>query len=311
MQAAFYKVLTENKPSFTEKKLKTIATQRSRNPQNFASIQGKPTLITCRGKITIINPVLTSKGKFPKAVDNKSVQGTVKETSAAQATIQRIEKACPEPKDLEKYTLDTVVDCKKLREIIPNLPLTSKFNRNLKPEDLKDMEDNSQRQRIQRPYGNHQRVEPHQEVQNPGEEGNQHKGESSHYPSYRRTADPNRAYPDSFRLTRSSPNQLSISFTPVRNQQISGKESQFFTIPGSFLGKTRIQGQKQDLFQPNVESVRPNNPEAVRLGERSTQEPEIVVNTSRISSPNNRNITPTHNEHSVVTPESNLNSDAL
>ncbi|MBW0472179.1 hypothetical protein O181_011894 [Austropuccinia psidii MF-1] len=47
------------------------------------------------------------------------------------------------------------------------------------------------------------------------------------------------------------------------------------------------------------------------LGERSTQEPQMVVHTSRISSPNNRNITPTQNEHSVFTPESNLNSDAL
>ncbi|MBW0481043.1 hypothetical protein O181_020758 [Austropuccinia psidii MF-1] len=72
-----------------------------------------------------------------------------------------------------------------------------------------------------------------------------------------------------------------------------------------------IQGQKQDIFQPKAERVRPNGPEAVRLGEKSTQEREIAVNTSRISSPNNRNITPTQNEHIVVTPESNLNSDAL
>ncbi|MBW0563499.1 hypothetical protein O181_103214 [Austropuccinia psidii MF-1] len=72
-----------------------------------------------------------------------------------------------------------------------------------------------------------------------------------------------------------------------------------------------IQGQKQDFFQPKAERVRPNDSEAVRIGERSTQEPEIVVNTFRISSPNNRNISPTQNKHSVVTPESNLNSDSL
>ncbi|MBW0468314.1 hypothetical protein O181_008029 [Austropuccinia psidii MF-1] len=116
---------------------------------------------------------------------------------------------------------------------------------------------------------------------------------------------------DSFRLTRSRPNVLSSSFTPFRNQQSSGQESQFFTIPGSFQEKTRIQGQKQDLFQPKAERVRPNYPEDVVLGERSTQDPELVVITSRISSSNNRNITPTQNEHSAVTPESNLNHDAL
>ncbi|MBW0476628.1 hypothetical protein O181_016343 [Austropuccinia psidii MF-1] len=76
----------------------------------------------------------------------------------------------------------------------------------------------------------------------------------------------------------------------------------------------RIKGykcKKQDLFQPNAERVRPNDPEAVVLGERSTQKPEIVVNTSIISSPTNRNITPTQTEHNVVTPESDLNSDKL
>ncbi|MBW0466459.1 hypothetical protein O181_006174 [Austropuccinia psidii MF-1] len=169
----------------------------------------------------------------------------------------------------------------------------------------------SQRDRLQRPYGNHQRLEPHQAVQTPGGEGNQDKGESSHYPSYRRIADPNRAYLDSLKLTRSRPNKLSSRSTPFRNQQISVQESPFFTIPGSFQEKPRIQGQKQDLLQPKAERFRPNDPEAVGLGERSTKEPEIVVNTSRISSPNNRNITPTQNEHSVVTPENNLNSDAL
>ncbi|MBW0501814.1 hypothetical protein O181_041529 [Austropuccinia psidii MF-1] len=165
----------------------------------------------------------------------------------------------------------------------------------------------SQRDRIQRPYGNHQRLEPHQASQTPQGEGNQDKGESSHYPSYGRTADPDRAYSDSFRLTRSRPNQLSSSFTPFRNQQMSGQESPLFTIPGSLQVKTRIQGQKQDLFQPKAERIRPKDAGAVALGERSIQKTEIVTNTSRISSPNNRNITPTQNDHS----ESNLNVDAL
>ncbi|MBW0516922.1 hypothetical protein O181_056637 [Austropuccinia psidii MF-1] len=62
----------------TKKKWTPITTQRSRKPQNSASIQGKPTLTAFTGKITIINPVATAKGKFPKSADNKFVQGTVK-----------------------------------------------------------------------------------------------------------------------------------------------------------------------------------------------------------------------------------------
>ncbi|MBW0558246.1 hypothetical protein O181_097961, partial [Austropuccinia psidii MF-1] len=126
-----------------------------------------------------------------------------------------------------------------------------------------------------------------------------------------RTTDPDREYSDSFRLTRSRPNQLSSGFTPLRNQHISGQESPFFTLPGGFQEKTRTQEQEQDLFSPKAERVRPNDPETVEIGERSTQEPEVVVNNSRINSPLNRNITPTQIEHNVVTPESNLNSDSL
>ncbi|MBW0466205.1 hypothetical protein O181_005920 [Austropuccinia psidii MF-1] len=62
---------------------------------------------------------------------------------------------------------------------------------------------------------------------------------------------------------------------------------------------------------PQRQRVRPNDPETVGLNERSTQEPEVVLNHSRISSPLNRNITPTQIEHNTVSPESNLNSDAL
>ncbi|MBW0550428.1 hypothetical protein O181_090143 [Austropuccinia psidii MF-1] len=61
-------------------------------------------------------------------------------TLASQATSQRTEKACPEPKDLEEDTMDTVVDGKTLRKIIPTLPFTFQLNRNLKPEDWKDMD---------------------------------------------------------------------------------------------------------------------------------------------------------------------------
>ncbi|MBW0475854.1 hypothetical protein O181_015569 [Austropuccinia psidii MF-1] len=189
------------------------------------------------------------------------------------------------------------------QEVQPGIPLGRAWRK--LPEDL------FQRDRLQRPYGNHQRLESHQAVQTPGGEGKQDKGESSHYPSYRRTTDPDREYSDSFRLARSRPNQLSSGFTPFRNQQISGKKSRFFTIPGSFQEKTRTQGQKQDHLQPKEERVRPNDAEGVGFGERSTQEPEVVLHNSRISSTIHRNITPTQIEHNVVTPESNPNSDVL
>ncbi|MBW0554579.1 hypothetical protein O181_094294 [Austropuccinia psidii MF-1] len=146
-------------------------------------------------------------------------------------------------------------------------------------------EDLSQRDRLQGPYDNHQ--------------------------SYRRTTDPDRAYSDSLRITRIRPNKLSSGFKPFRNQKSSGQESPLFTIPGSFQEKTRKEGKKQDLLQPEEERVRPHNPKAVGFGEKSAQEPEVVLNNSRISSPINGNITPTQIEHNVVTPESNLNSDAL
>ncbi|MBW0468638.1 hypothetical protein O181_008353 [Austropuccinia psidii MF-1] len=325
----------------TEKKWTPIATQRNRKLQNSASIQGKPTLTACTGKITIGNPVVTSKGKLPKSADNKFVQDTVKETLASKGTNQRTEKACSEPEDLEEDTLETEVNQTHTAIHIPiqQKPQTRGLERygssssapptpqtflsmehgeqevqpgiSLGRTWSKLVEDLSQRDRVQRPYGNYQRLESHPTVQTPGGEGKQDKGESSHYPSYRRTTKPDRAYSDSFRLTSSRPTQCSSGFTPIRHQQISGRESPFFTIPGSFQEKKRIQGQKKDHLQTNEERVQPNDPEADRFGERSAQEPEVAVHNSRISIPINRNITPTQIENNVVTPESNINSDSL
>ncbi|MBW0507414.1 hypothetical protein O181_047129 [Austropuccinia psidii MF-1] len=109
-------------------------------------------------------------------------------------------------------------------------------------------EDMSQRDTLQTPYGNHQSMESQQEVQIPGGEDNQDKGKSSHYPTYRRTAEPDRAYYDSFRLTRIKPTQLSSGFKQFRNQQISGQEAPFFTIPGSFQEERRIKREKKTSF---------------------------------------------------------------
>ncbi|MBW0546878.1 hypothetical protein O181_086593 [Austropuccinia psidii MF-1] len=118
------------------------------------------------------------------------------------------------------------------------------------------------------------------------------------------------------RANRIRENQATIQaieeqLTQTGHTQISGQQSPFFTIPQSFQEKKKIQGQKQDHLQPEEDRVRPYYPEAVGFSERNAQEPEVVVNNSRISSPLNRNITNTQIEHNVVTPESNLNSDAL
>ncbi|MBW0476250.1 hypothetical protein O181_015965 [Austropuccinia psidii MF-1] len=144
----------------------------------------------------------------------------------------------------------------------------------------------SQRDILHRSYGNNQRMESQKAVQTPGGEGNQDRGKSSRYPSYKGTVEPERAYFDSSRFTRSQTTRLPSSFTPFRQQE-----------------NTSIQGQEQEFFQPKAERVRPNDLEPVGLGKRSTKEPQIVVNTSRISRLNNRNITPTQNENSVVTHE--------
>ncbi|MBW0573686.1 hypothetical protein O181_113401 [Austropuccinia psidii MF-1] len=55
-------------------------------------------------------------------------------------------------------------------------------------------EDLSQRDRLQSPYGNKQRLESYQAVQTPGGKGTEEEGEARHYPSYRRTVNPDRAY---------------------------------------------------------------------------------------------------------------------
>ncbi|MBW0506113.1 hypothetical protein O181_045828 [Austropuccinia psidii MF-1] len=70
--------MNHSKGLITERKWTPFATKRNRKPQNSASIQDKPTLTTCTGKITRINPVVTSKGKLPKSADKRFVQGTVK-----------------------------------------------------------------------------------------------------------------------------------------------------------------------------------------------------------------------------------------
>ncbi|MBW0523683.1 hypothetical protein O181_063398 [Austropuccinia psidii MF-1] len=302
----------------TTKRWTPIDTQSSRKPQIFASIKGKPTLIAFIGKITIIKPVVISKGKFPKEVEKKFLQGIVKvkypknirnqpqdrkglfinrrpgtehlghsggwqdtEGNHTHSTIHLQIQQKPQTRGLEGYGSSSsspptpqrsIPEEHGQQEVQPSITLGRTWSK--LPQDM------SQRDTLQRSYGNHQRMESQQAVQTSGGEGNWDKGKSSNYPGYRRTIEPDRAYSDSFQLARSRPTQLSSGFTPFRQQQISGQESPFFTILGSFQEKRRIQREKQGFFQPQVERVRPNDTEAVGLGERSTQEPEIVVNIS-------------------------------
>ncbi|MBW0496101.1 hypothetical protein O181_035816 [Austropuccinia psidii MF-1] len=274
-----------------------ISIQRNRKQQNFSSMKGKPTLTTFTGKITVINPVVTSKGKFSKAAEKNFLQGTVKETLASKGTSQSTEKDCLEPEDLEEDTLATVVDSKRLRQIIPTLPFTFQLNRNLKPEVWKDMD---------------QVLQLHQLLKDLFQWSIEKKrfNLSSHWEelgaSFQKVCIKQRDFKDLMVITKGWNSNRKIILL-----EISGQESPFFTIPGIFQENTRIQGPKQDHLQPKEERVRPNYPEAVGFGNRSAQEPELVVHYSRISSPININITPNQIEHNVVTPESNSNSDAL
>ncbi|MBW0483717.1 hypothetical protein O181_023432 [Austropuccinia psidii MF-1] len=106
----------------------------------------------------------------------------------------------------------------------------------------------SQSDNLQRSYDNYKRMESQKAVQTPGVKGSQDKGESSHYPSYRRTTETERAYYDSLRITGNRPTQLSSGSTPFIQQQISNQESPFFTILGGFQEKTGIQSKNKTSF---------------------------------------------------------------
>ncbi|MBW0472753.1 hypothetical protein O181_012468 [Austropuccinia psidii MF-1] len=151
-------------------------------------------VITCTRKISIINPVVTFKGKFPKAVYKKSVQGAVKEdregliktrirerkkighTTGWQGTEGNHAHSAvyfpiqqkPQTKGLEGYGSSSSAwpnpqiyfpmehGPEEIEHSIPLGRTWSKF-----PEDI------SQRDTLQRYYGNFQRMEYHQAVQTP------------------------------------------------------------------------------------------------------------------------------------------------
>ncbi|MBW0547273.1 hypothetical protein O181_086988 [Austropuccinia psidii MF-1] len=104
------------------------------------------------------------------------------------------DKTCSTPEDLEEDTLDTVEPHNRGLEgygsssatpPTPQRPFSMEHGQQeVQPGILlgrtlcKLSEDISQRDRLQRPYGNHQRLESHQEVHTAGGEGKQDKGES-------------------------------------------------------------------------------------------------------------------------------------
>ncbi|MBW0465557.1 hypothetical protein O181_005272 [Austropuccinia psidii MF-1] len=249
----------------TEKKWTPISTQRNRKPRNPPSIQGKPTLTTCIGNITIINPVVTSKGKFPKSADKKFVQGTVKETLASKGTNQRAEKACPEPDDLEEDTLDTEPQTRGLERHgsscsapqtcgwqdthrnnthyaihfpIQQEPQTRGLERHgssssapQTPQRFISMEQGQQEVQPGIPLGRTSRKFPEDlsqrgRFQRPY--GNYERLESHQYSSYRRTPDPDRPYSDSFRLhnARKFPGEDKDTREKIRPPSARGRESQ-------------------------------------------------------------------------------------
>ncbi|MBW0472389.1 hypothetical protein O181_012104 [Austropuccinia psidii MF-1] len=164
----------------------------------------------------------------------------------------------------------------------------------------------------QRTYQNHKRLESKQEIKTLRRVGSQNKGEAKNNPGFRGAMNPERAYSESFMLTRSRKTQLSSGFIPLIIQQSIGQESPLFTILGSFQENTRIKGQEKDYFKPEEEQIRPHDTEIVGLSQRSAHKPQKIVKTpDRISKPTIRNDIPTQNEDNVVTPKSNIKSNEL
>ncbi|MBW0577715.1 hypothetical protein O181_117430 [Austropuccinia psidii MF-1] len=323
----------------TAKKWTSIATKRSRKPQTSASIQGKPTLTTCTGKITIINPAVTSKGKLPKSADNTFVQGTVRETLASKGTSQRTEKACPEPEDLEEDTLDTVVDGKTMREIISTLKFTLQFNSNLKPEDWKDMD---------------QVLHLHQLLKDLFQwiMDNKRFNLASHWAelgaSCQKICLKEIDFKDFLVITKGWNPTRQFRLLEARAQRIRENQATIQAIeehltktgPTQIPSGSQCAGQISSPVASNHSETIPSGSQvagqisspvashhsetrrSVAKSHHSSRFQEVSrrrqgnkgkekASFNQRSSPSNRNITPTQTEHNIVTSESNINSDTL
>ncbi|MBW0470497.1 hypothetical protein O181_010212 [Austropuccinia psidii MF-1] len=74
----------------------------------------------------------TATQRTRKSQSSASMQGTLESQGASQKTDQECSKQ-------EYQGIDTIVDGRELREIIPMLPFSFQLNKNLKTEDWKDM----------------------------------------------------------------------------------------------------------------------------------------------------------------------------
>ncbi|MBW0524808.1 hypothetical protein O181_064523 [Austropuccinia psidii MF-1] len=240
------------------------------------------------------------------------------------------------------------MDEKTLREIIPTLPFTFQLNRNLKPEDWKDMD---------------QVLQLHQLLKDlfQWSMDNKRFNLASHWEelgaSFHRICLKEIDFKDpmvitkywnptrKFRLLEMRANRIRDNQATIRAMEEQLTQTGHTQIPSGSQGagqissavashhsetnrsvakshyssqsqevSRRIEGykgkKKTTLSQRKVESD-PHDPEAVGFGKISAQEPELVVNNARIRSTINRNINPTQIEHNVFTPESNINSEAL
>ncbi|MBW0520882.1 hypothetical protein O181_060597 [Austropuccinia psidii MF-1] len=201
---------------------------------------------------------------------------------------------------MEEDTLDTMVDGKTLREIIPTLPFTFQFKRILKQEDSKDMDQVLQLHKLLKNLFQWSMDNMRFKLASHWEE----LGESFHKIGLKEidfrelmviTKDWNPTR--QFRHLEVTPNR--IRENQATTQAIEEKVNQ--------IGNSQIPSGSQGIHQ-TCSSVAS---QAFLFGERSAQEAEVVVNNSRISTTINRNITPTQIENNVFTPGGNLNSDAL
>ncbi|MBW0480101.1 hypothetical protein O181_019816 [Austropuccinia psidii MF-1] len=201
---------------------------------------------------------------------------------------------------MEEDTLDTVVDGKTLREIIPTLPFKFQFNRHFKPEDRKDMDQVLQLHKLLKDLFQWSMDNMRFNLESHWEE----LGESC-----QKICLKDIDFRDLMVITKGWNPTRQFRHMEVRANRIRENQATIQAIEEKLnqTGHSQILSGSQgiDLTSSPVAS------QAFGFGERSAQEPEVVLHNSRISSPINRNITPTPIEHNVVTPESNLNSNAL
>ncbi|MBW0524412.1 hypothetical protein O181_064127 [Austropuccinia psidii MF-1] len=123
-------------------------------------------------------------------------------------------------------------------------------------------EDMSQRDRLQSPYGNQKRLEHHQAVQTPAGEGIQDKGESSHYPCYRRPADQtgNTQIPSGSQGVGQTSSKVASNHSganrTVAKMLHSSQSQEVFRIRQGYKGKNKTSfSQRQKESDPMIQKL--------------------------------------------------------